>query len=76
MQVGRQISLNEAFNIAQSNPKIDYFVYAKGTLVLEKIFKDEKLVILKTGDVLFFNNEGKWLASAINLANTYSKKQI
>ena len=36
VQVARNISLEQAFEIAESNPEIDYFVYTKGyQMVLE-----------------------------------------
>jgi hypothetical protein len=36
VQVARSISLEQAFEIAESNPEIDYFVYTKGyQMVLE-----------------------------------------
>jgi len=36
VQVARNISLEEAFDIAESNPDIDYFVYMKGSVLDKK----------------------------------------
>jgi hypothetical protein len=37
VQVARQISLEEAFEIAENNPDIDYFVFTKGYMMVLEI---------------------------------------
>jgi hypothetical protein len=40
VQVARSISLDEAFDIAEGNPDIDYFVYMKGWQMVLEIPRD------------------------------------
>jgi len=40
VQVARQVSIEEAFDIAESNPEIDYFVYTRGWMMVLEIPSD------------------------------------
>jgi hypothetical protein len=78
------ITLERAFEIARSNPDIDYFVHHTTSLELEwprnrslprdVTFKpDFHSRYFAKDDFLFFAKEGKWLGIAPGAANTYVK---
>lgn len=57
--IARNISKNDAFAIANDNPKITYFFRTKGfQMVLEK--KDGTARIFKQGDTVFFSGKPWW----------------
>ncbi|MBT3393627.1 MAG: hypothetical protein HN411_00760 [Waddliaceae bacterium] len=65
------ISLSEAFDIADGNPVITYFFYTKGyKMVLET--KDGGYRLFRHGDTVFFTGS-PWWGSAPGLADGYVK---
>ncbi|MFK7968027.1 MAG: hypothetical protein AB8B68_02540 [Rickettsiaceae bacterium] len=70
--VSNNISVSEAFKIADTNPKITFFFYVQGgRMVLET--KDDKYRVFNHGDVVFFTGD-PWWGSAPELSDGYIKK--
>ena len=90
VRVERGITLERAFEIAREDDEIDYFFYVKGWQMVLEIPpgldydpSDDPLELVTDngygrifhhGDVVFFNNEGKWLGTATGLADVYEKQ--
>ena len=67
------VTLEQAFDIAQQNPKISYFFYTKGgQMVLER--EDGGYRLFRHGDAVFFSGT-PWWGSAPGLADGYIKKE-
>lgn len=65
------ISLTEAYQIANNNPKISFFFYTTGSqMVLER--PDGSYRVFHHGDTVFFSGE-PWWGSAPGLADGYMK---
>lgn len=70
--IARNVTLHEAFEIANSNPEITFFFYTKGfQMVLEKT--DGSYRVFRHGDTVFFSGE-PWWGSAPGLADGYIKQ--
>jgi hypothetical protein len=70
--IAKGVSLEEAKEIAKSNPTITFFFYTKGyQMVLEK--KDGSYRVFHHGDAVFFSG-APWWGSAPGLADGYIKK--
>ncbi|MDA9818193.1 hypothetical protein N9C35_04050 [Flavobacteriaceae bacterium] len=71
--IANNISLSEAFDIADANPKITFFFYTKGyQMVLEK--PNGSYRVFKYRDAVFFSGD-HWFGSAPGLADGYLKKK-
>jgi hypothetical protein len=69
--IAKGISLDEAFKIAASNPKITYFFYTNAIqLVLGDVNEDYR--VFHRGDAVFFSGKPRW-GDAGALADGYIK---
>jgi hypothetical protein len=71
--IARGITLDEAYKIAEENPKITFFFHMKAwRMVLER--EDGTCRIFYRGDAVFFSGE-PWWGSAPGFSDGYIKKQ-
>jgi hypothetical protein len=72
--VAKNISLNQAYKIAEANPEITYFFYTKGVqMVLETEAGDYR--VFRHGDTVFFKGT-PWWGSAPSLADGYERQGV
>ncbi len=72
--IARNITINEAYKIADANPEIAFFFHTKGyQMVLEK--EDGSYRVFRHGDTVFFKGS-PWWGSAPYLADGYIKKNL
>ena len=72
VSIAKNISVEDAKQIADDNPEITFFSYTKGyQMVLEK--QDGSYRIFHHGDTVFFSGEPRW-GSAPDLADVYVKQ--
>jgi len=71
--IARNISLSEAYQIANDDPYIDYFFYTKGSQMALGT-TDGSYRVFRHGDAVFFSGSPHW-GSARNLADGYVKQK-
>lgn len=70
--IARNITINEAYRIADAHPEVAFFFHTKGyQMVLEK--EDGGYRVFRHGDTVFFKGS-PWWGSAPQLADGYIKK--